>query len=103
MPFTTTKSVSERRSFWSSKPRLDKKMISRPREYVWPEFVAPTPTPAPAPAPAPAAQPKLSSQEIAYEYLQRQSPNYERLGVQLISLFDAKCREEIVRGTLEHL
>ncbi|KAH9848332.1 hypothetical protein C2E23DRAFT_438954 [Lenzites betulinus] len=94
MPFTAPTS-SGRRSFWSSKPRLDKKAISRPREYVWPEFVAPVPV-------APVA-PQFSSQEIAYQYLQRQSPSYEALGVQLISLLDAKCREGIVRGTLQHL
>ncbi|KAH9848335.1 hypothetical protein C2E23DRAFT_862719 [Lenzites betulinus] len=83
MPFTAP-APSGRRSFWSSgKPRLDKKAISRPREYVWPEFVAPPPR---------------SARDAEVDRRLAEGAAFGALGVPLISLRDAKSRDGIVRA-----
>ncbi|KAL1946337.1 hypothetical protein VTO73DRAFT_15464 [Trametes versicolor] len=70
-----------------SKSKLDKKTIGRPREYEWPAFQPQVP-----------AKPKHVviplSQETIDELVRK------GLGTQLISLQDARMREELVRGTL---
>ncbi len=78
-----------------SKSKLDKKIISRPREYEWPAF---QPQPRPQPQPQRPSKPTHEviplSQEKVDELIRK------GLGTQLISLQDARMREELVRGTL---
>ncbi|KAH9848367.1 hypothetical protein C2E23DRAFT_897618 [Lenzites betulinus] len=87
MPFTAPTPFG-RRSFWSSKPRLDKKAISRPREYVWPEFVA---------------LPQRTARDVEIDRLLAEGASFGALGVQLISLHDAKGRDGIVRARCQRL
>ncbi|KAI0630966.1 hypothetical protein C8Q77DRAFT_1062557 [Trametes polyzona] len=100
MPFTLfTSSPSDkssgRRSLRSGKSKLDKKTMSRPRPYEWPAFVPPAPQPQPQP---PRPRPNYDQAEAAYRL--RMGAEFKELGCQLISLRDAKLREELVRGTL---
>ncbi|KAI0630990.1 hypothetical protein C8Q77DRAFT_1074883 [Trametes polyzona] len=96
MPFTlfTSSSPSDkssgRRSLRSGKSKLDKKSVSRPRPYEWPAFVPPAPQPQPRP------RPNYDQAEAAYRL--RMGAEFKELGCQLISLRDAKLREELVRG-----
>ncbi|OJT03186.1 hypothetical protein TRAPUB_6234 [Trametes pubescens] len=89
---STPSTCAECRSLGSGKStsKLDKRTIGRPSAYEWPAF---QPRPQPKPDVAPLSQAQI-------EVLLYRGREFKELGAELISLREAKLREELVRGTL---
>ncbi|OJT03166.1 hypothetical protein TRAPUB_6273 [Trametes pubescens] len=77
-----------------SRSKVDKKTIGRPQEYEWPASQPRSLVPKREPAPAPPVRVVLDDRRG------REESDFKALGVQLISIRDAKLREELVYGTL---